>query len=518
MAGEIFRPQHSPLGALDITTPTALRPVLVSAIFIWLASPAAAHGFGQRYDLPLPLGLWVLGAGAAIVLTFAITALYLRDFYTDWGRLQFNLLKILLIRWLAHPGVVAAIRALSVMAFLFTLYAGFVGTDNPYENLITTMVWVTWWVGFAFACALVGNLWALVNPIRTIFVWAEWGFARVTGGGTLARNKPYPPRLQTWPGVLIFIGFAWAELIWEGNDVPRNLAIVILSYSAVAWVGMFVWGREVWLRYGEAFSIAFGILSRLAPLDVPTKGTPSAGSELNLRLPGAGLGADRTVTFSFLLFVLLMLSTVTFDGYLETPLYRSTAVALYTSESLAPLFEWGFEVGFPVNQTVLTGQMVLMALAFLAAFWVASWAMVRSASRHPGATVGVTTHQAAVAFVLTLVPIAVAYHLSHYLSLLVLNGQLMIPLISDPLGLGWDLFGTVSYRVDIGAIKPAAVWYTAVTLIVIGHVIAVVLAHSAAIRVFGSRSAALASQFPMVVLMVLYTMLSLWIVAQPIVG
>ena len=93
---------------------------------------------------------------------------------------------------------------------------------------------------------------------------------------------------------------------------------------------------------------------------------------------------------------------------------------------------------------------------------------------------------------------SVAYHLSHYLSLLVINGQLMIPLISDPLGLGWDLFGTVSYRVDIGAISPAVVWYTAMTLIVIGHVIAVVLAHGAAIRVFGSRSAALASQIPMV--------------------
>ena len=213
--------------------PTAIRLLPGSAVFVWLASPAAAHGFGQRYELPLPLGLWVLGAGATIVLTFAVTALYLREFHTNWEHLHFNLLKILPIRWLAHPRVVAAIRALSVVAFLATIYAGLAGTDDPYENLITTIVRVIWWVGFAFACALVGNLWALLNPIRTIFVWAEWGFARVTGGGSLARNKPYPRGFQTWPGVVLFIGFAWAELVWAANDVPRNLAIAILGYSAV---------------------------------------------------------------------------------------------------------------------------------------------------------------------------------------------------------------------------------------------------------------------------------------------
>jgi hypothetical protein len=496
---------------------TIIRIVLISAMFTWLTSPAAAHGFGQQYDLPLPLGLWVMGAGATIILTFVTMALYLREAPAGRGFPKINLLNISLLRWLAHPVVVRTIRAVSALAFLFIIYAGFVGSEDPDKNIITTIVWVTWWVGFAFICALVGNLWTLVNPIHTIFVWAEWAFSQATGGGSLARNIPYPHWLQTWPGVIILIGFAWAELVWGANDIPRNLAIAILSYSAVSWVGMIIWGREVWLRYGEAFSIAFSVFSRLAPLDVPTRENPSDPREFNLRPPGAGLGAERAVTFSFLVFVLLMLSTVTFDGYLETPLYRSTTIHLYTSAALLPIIEWGFKVGFPVSQTILTGQMALMALGFLAAFWVVSWAMVRSASGSPGATIRVTTHYASVAFVLTLVPIAVAYHLSHYLSLLVINGQLIIPLISDPLGRGWDLFGTASYRVDIGLIGPSVVWYTAMTLIVIGHVIAVFLAHSAAIRVFGSRRAAISSQIPMVFLMVLYTMLSLWLVAQPIV-
>jgi len=125
---------------------------------------------------------------------------------------------------------------------------------------------------------------------------------------------------------------------------------------------------------------------------------------------------------------------------------------------------------------------------------------------------------AACSFVLTLVPIAVAYHLSHYFSLLLTAGQFIIPLVSDPFGFGWDLFGTARYKVDLAIANPYVFWYGAVTIIVIGHVIAVVLAHIAALRAFGSRGRALVSQIPMIMLMVAYTSLSLWILAQPIVS
>src|SRR5262249_1648786 len=119
-------------------------------------------------------------------------------------------------------------------------------------------------------------------------------------------------------------------------------------------------------------------------------------------------------------------------------------------------------------------------------------------------------------FVLTLVPIAVAYHLSHYFSLLLTAGQFVIPLASDPFGFGWNLFGTAKHSVDLGVVSPYFFWYSAVVMIVTGHVIAVLLAHHVALRLFRDRRAALLSQIPMVVLMVAYTTLSLWILAQPI--
>ena len=121
------------------------------------------------------------------------------------------------------------------------------------------------------------------------------------------------------------------------------------------------------------------------------------------------------------------------------------------------------------------------------------------------------------AFVYSLIPIALAYHLAHYLSFLLIQGQRIIPLASDPLGYGWNLFGTADYIVNIAIINARFAWITAVVAIVVGHIIAVYLAHAIALRMLGERRPALRSQYPMLALMVGYTMVSLWIIAQPIV-
>jgi len=447
---------------------------------------AAAHGFGQRFDLPLPLWLWVTGAGATIVLSFVIVALFVRETppLDAAARLP---LRLSGVRWI---GSVA--RAAAVALFLLALVAGFFGAQDPYRNLIVTMVWVVWWVGFAFACALIGDLWRPLNPLATLFGWLE----------RLSPRLPYPAWLAVWPAVVLFFCFAWAELVWRDKDVPLYLARAVLAYSALAWAGMFLFGREAWLERGEAFSLAFGILGRFGPLDT------RAGA---LRPPGAGLAESARVPFSFVVFVLLMLATVTFDGFLETPLHQSLATAVQESRALSRLLFQLSELGLGEDAAMSTVALAAFPLLFLAAYWLASWAMV--AVTGSGTVLGV-----ACAFVLTLVPIAVAYHLSHYFSLLVTAGQFVIPLASDPFGYGWNLFGTAGYKVDLAIASPYVFWYGAVTLVVLGHVIAVYLAHSVALREFGSRRLALMSQVPMLALMVGYTMLSLWILAQPIVG
>jgi hypothetical protein len=118
---------------------------------------------------------------------------------------------------------------------------------------------------------------------------------------------------------------------------------------------------------------------------------------------------------------------------------------------------------------------------------------------------------------MTLIPIVIAYHLAHYLGYLLIQGQYVIPLASDPFGWGWNLFGTAGYRVDVGIFGARLAWYVTVAAIVAGHVIAVFLGHARAVAVFGARPRMRWSQGPLTVLMVCFTVASLSIMAQSIV-
>ena len=80
-----------------------------------------------------------------------------------------------------------------------------------------------------------------------------------------------------------------------------------------------------------------------------------------------------------------------------------------------------------------------------------------------------------------------------------------------------DLLGTADFDVNLAIVNARFAWFAAVVAIVVGHIIAVYLAHVIALRTLGERQPAMRSQYPMLALMVGYTMVSLWILAQPIV-
>jgi hypothetical protein len=121
------------------------------------------------------------------------------------------------------------------------------------------------------------------------------------------------------------------------------------------------------------------------------------------------------------------------------------------------------------------------------------------------------------AFAFTLVPIALVYNLAHNYTYLLVQSQGLFPLLNDPLNRGWHLWPAAgAYQISFALASGAMVWYAQVVLIVIGHVIAVWLGHLRAGERFRTARRALMSQYPMLVLMVAYTMTSLWILAQPI--
>ena len=499
----------------DLRVPCRLGMALPAAASIILAGaePVEAHAFGPRYDLPLPLDLYLAGAGAAVALSFVIMALVFRGRPTHGGQLRIDLLRVRPLGALLHPVAIVGLQCLSLALFVLILAAGFLGVQDPVKNIAPTFVWIIWWVGLAYVAALAGNLWPVINPWSIVFAGFE-RLARRLG----ARNRTglclaYPSWLGAWPAVALFGLFAWFELIAETGTVPRILATAIAIYSGLTWFAMAVFGRDVWLSRGEAFSLAFGVFGRFAPIGKPGQHSPvGRPSHWYLRPYASALVVDRPCRLSMTFFVLVMLSTVTFDGFKETLLWGDLLQSVALEPLIHPLIRTLHDLGFDFQFVLETVMLALFPLLFLLIYLgFCSLTKQASGSRRP-------VTEIAGFFVFSLVPIAIAYHLAHYLSYLLIAGQFIIPLASDPFGIGWNLLGTADYAVDVSIIGARFVWYSAVVAIVVGHVFAVGVAHFVALRAFETAGAALRSQYPFLVLMVTYTMVSLWILSQPIVG
>lgn len=411
-------------------------------------------------------------------------------------------------RLLAHPVWPAIVRLIGVALLGLVLSTSVFGTEAPLKNLAPTFVWVIWWVGLAFVSALLGNLWPLLNPWSNLIAWAHRVVPR---GAALLRREgalTYPTWLGVWPCVFLFIVFAWTELVSDSSEAPRTLACLILGYTALTWSGMALFGRRTWLNNGEVFTRFFDVLGRLAPLH-GRQGCRA--TRLWLRPYGAGLVTEKPVGWSMTVFVIAMLSTVTFDGFVETPVWAGFLEWLTESRTMRPLLLWMQGQGVDLLKLAKTLALVLFPPIFLLVFLTVC-AMAAKFGKGQ-----VDLSEMAGTQVMSLVPIAVAYHVAHYLSYLLLAGQLIIPLASDPFGWGWDLFGTADRTIDITIINTRMVWYTAIVAIVAGHMLAVYLAHVMALMAHRERRLAVRSQIPMLLLMVFYTMTSLWILSQPIV-
>jgi len=131
-----------------------------------------------------------------------------------------------------------------------------------------------------------------------------------------------------------------------------------------------------------------------------------------------------------------------------------------------------------------------------------------------GAHADMTTVALARRFAHSLVPIALAYVMAHYFSLLAFRGQNLFYLVSDPLGQGKDIFGTANTAVDYTVVSASTVWYVQVGALVIGHVAGLVLAHDRALLTFKDLRAATRSQYWMLAVMIAFTSLGLWLLSQ----
>ncbi len=435
---------------------------------------------GSRFDAPIPLPLLLAGAGA----TVAVTALWLA--VTDRRRVPGDRHRHVLTvsQSLADP-LQNASKGLFLAGVAAAIAVGIFGRQVAATNLATVFTWPVWFRGLALLALVVGNPWRALSPWRTLY-----GALVRLEGRPLALLGPYPTALGDWPAV---VGFVVLIGIVENLTVipqsPRLTAVTLAVYAIVMLGGVLLYG-ETWLDRADPLGVFYRLFGRVAPLTLSK--TDEGGYTLVIRPPWQGcLSAVRST--ALVVFVITMVYTVSFDGFTETRFFQTllfgTRDTLGTGPGTSVLLYLGGFVGFVVL------------------FGVGSWLADQFGAPETGSWVDATRW-----FAPTVLPIAGAYEVAHNYPYVIRNlEQLLV------IGTQW-IPGAAGEVQLLGWLSLPLFWGSQVALIVLGHVLAVVAAHNVALDRYSSRRAARQGHLPLVVLMIGFTVLSLWIISQPVVA
>lgn len=463
------------------------KVTLFFSLFFLLFSPVLvfAHAFGQNYVLPLPLWLYLYGGGAAVVVSFIIVGFFVSGIKSSTA---YPTVKIPAANFLKNIWFKRSIQTLSLLFFCIAIVAGFIGSQAPTENFAPLLFWILLLLGITYSSAFFGDIWQLINPFRII----AHTFIKLTR----RENEvffDYPAVLGYIPGLIVYFFIIWLELLSNGYAVvPVNLSLILVLFLIFSLFGTILFGEKAWFAYGDFFTIFFGSFAHISPFEYRE-------GHFYLRPPFIGLTRLTVSKTSLLLFIFFMLSSTAFDGFRST-----TAWMTFYLHILYPLAQM---IGY---STVSTLALLFSPLFFLSLFFIALVCMKLLVKTEK------SLKELAFAFAPSLIPIALAYNIAHYYTLLIVQGQAFFSMISDPFNLGWNLFGTAQQVINVGVIGASFIWNSQVATIIIGHIAAVYLAHLAALQLFPSQKKTIVSQIPMLLLMIAYTMVGLWILSQPL--
>ncbi|MCW2924342.1 MAG: fenitrothion hydrolase [Thermoleophilia bacterium] len=470
-----------------------IRAALVAPC-VSLAVPAVAqaHGIQGRADVPVPLVAFYWAAAAVLVVSFVGLAV-------GWRRplLARALARGKTIdaardrRWVRVLGWVAGAVSFVLLALVFATAA--FGSTELNDNPAPIAVFVVWWIMAPVLAAIGPDWWRVAHPVGWL--------ARVLG--VPSRRAAWPRRRGVWFAVVGILVFDWLELVYPTGADVHLIAALVAGWSVVTLAGMVTWGVDTWLDHGEPFTVYTGLVHRLSPVHVGR--TADGRLRLVTRRPLAGLSAMPTPPGTVAL-VCLLIGTVSYDGLSRTVWWK-----LRLGNGSARLAEHGFSADH-AQQVFGTFGLVTMSLIALGAFLAAA-ELARLVGRLPRRTRFGSTPAA---FAPSLVPIALAYVVAHYASYVWYQSQRLIPLASDPFGTGANLFGTLDYAIDYSTLSSNAIWAIQIGAIVVGHVLGLVLAHDRALEIEADHPASrgVRSQWPMLALMVLYTVGGLYFLSE----
>jgi hypothetical protein len=351
-------------------------------------------------------------------------------------------------------------------------------------NLAPTFVWIIWWVGLGFLVILFGNIWLWLDPWATTYDSLAWLARRLFGIEHFSRGWSWPNAIGVWPAVVLLLAWSWLEVVYPVASNPVKLGALLLIWTVINLTGMLLFGRLIWQQRADVFAVYFTALSKVSVIN---------------------RDSSMEVTNGQVAFVLAMLSTVLFDGL------RGGAAWAVFDQSLKRYFPGLVDLnGYFVGTVGLIATWLVFMLAYVLVCRVSEALLGGSASSKK---MGLSATLA-----ITLIPIAAAYNVAHNFSNLVIQGQTCLQLLSDPFGWNWNLLGTAHRYPNIGIVDAKVTWYVAVIAIVVGHVVSIWMSHRLALRLGASTVRTAWATLPLALLMIVYTALSLLVIAEPMVN
>ena len=492
-----------------------LSSFITISIIILCEEVLFAHSFSVRYNPPIDLSFIVILIVSLAIFSFGIISKVSTtdSIRSDYPR--YNILQLRIIRTFFNNNILLnSLKSLSIGVLMIILLTSFFGTQNPSENLSPTMVWVIWWIGMGLVSTFVGNVWGLINPWKTIYEWTEL----VLGKTKTQRNNgiwAYPEVLDVWPAVIFLLILAWLENVFTGSMKPLFLGFSILIYSAVTWAGMIAFGKNVWLKKCDPFSQTFELLSCFSPIEfVESLKNPRTAyfdeshdnKALFLRPLCVGLTDLKRPSYAMMFFIVVFSSNIIYPGILETPFWL--AIKSYWIGVIQTLTGVSIYSSLPGYVIDSIGMLLFWRVLFAVYSGVIHFIKFFSGTK-------MQSLELKLRFIWIVLPLAISFNFAHGVVFFILDGQMIISLISDPFGVGWDLFRTGDYTRNLLIIDAKGAFFLLIGCISIGVLCSIFVANSITNQIIESRRSHFISKLPLLIFNMGFVILSLIIISQP---
>ncbi len=433
-----------------------------------------------------------------------------------------------------------------VFLFLFIIFAGLFGAQSSDRNIASLLTWTVWWASLVIFILFLGKIWCLVCPWNAIAEWIQRLTFWKKKETTISLNLPWPRRLRNiYLATGLFVGLTWLELGFGVTTSPVATAGLGLLILAMAVIPALYHDRKPFCRYGCLVGRVSGLYALFSPVELRARDTdvcrdvchtrdcvqgnergygcptneylgtmdlntycilcteciktcPHDNVAFNLRPFAADLTKSARLRADEAYLCLAMLSLTIFHGFTMTPVWADSVLNVRDAFGIG---DFGQTVAFTLGMTLVLG---LPIAAFLGIAWASRWLAGR----------GKSLGEVFVAYAYMFLPVALLYHLAHNVQHLLREGQKIVPLLSDPLGWGWNLFGTAAWSPGPLA-SLASIQYAQVIFVLLGHAVGIYVAFYVSRRMTTARSAARLSLAPVLLLALGFSLVNLWLLAQP---